>query len=139
MRRITFSLPFILSLVALVLIECQGYSQTGVRTKSHGTSTGGELNVQIKRANGTAEQEIEVGQGAGLVLEADVTLTVEKGIYKIELLGEDDRVSLTLEARDGQTVSGHGQMVVDAFDEASYRVTATEAENVEYTIRYTFR
>jgi hypothetical protein len=30
-------------------------------------------------------------------------------------------------------------MVTDAFGEASYRVTATEAEDVEYTLDYTFR
>jgi hypothetical protein len=30
-------------------------------------------------------------------------------------------------------------MVADAFGDASYRVTAEEAENVEYTINWTYR
>ena len=30
-------------------------------------------------------------------------------------------------------------MVTDAFGEADYRVTAAEAEDVEYLIEYTFR
>jgi hypothetical protein len=100
---------------------------------------GGDLSVRIKKANGTAEQKIETQGHPGLVLEADVTLIVEKGSFKIELLGSDDQVTLTLEARDGQAVSGHGQMMVDAFGEAKYRVAASEAANVEYSIEYTFK
>ena len=38
-----------------------------------------------------------------------------------------------------ESLSGQGQMVVDAFEDANYRVTAAEAENVEYTIVYTYR
>jgi hypothetical protein len=127
-----------LALLTLLLGACEGYSQTGARTKSHQSMNGGDLSVKANKANGTAEQDIEVNAGyPGATLEADVVLTVEKGSFKIELLGKDDEVTLTLEARDGQTVSGHGQMFVDSFDEASYRVTANEAENVEYTIEYT--
>jgi hypothetical protein len=128
-----------LTLLAVLLAGCEGYSQTGVKTKSHQDQRGGSLSVQAKKANGSLTEEIEVEGGAGLTLEADVTLSVEKGAFKIELLGKDDQVTLTLEARDGESVSGHGQMVVDAFEEANFRVTATEAENVEYTIVYTYQ
>jgi hypothetical protein len=130
-----------LTLMVLLLLACEGYTETGSRTSSHQDMNGGNLKVQISKANGTSTQEIKVEGGSGLILEADVTLTVEKGSYKIELLGasEDDQVTLILEASDGQAVSGHGQMVVDSFDEASYRVTALNAENVEYSIVYTFR
>jgi hypothetical protein len=129
-----------LALLTLLLGACEGYSQTGARTKSHQGMNGGDLSVKANKANGTAEQDIEVNAGyPGAILEADVTLTVEKGSFKIELLGKDDEVTLTLEARDGQTVSGHGRMFVDSLDEASYRVTANEAENVEYTIEYTLQ
>jgi hypothetical protein len=101
---------------------------------------GGEVHAKINKANGTSEQSIEVeGVPADLVLDSDVTLAVGSGMFRIELLGEDDQVTLTLEARDGQTVSGHGQMILDDFGEASYRVTAEEAEKVEYAIVYTFR
>jgi hypothetical protein len=57
------------------------------------------------------------------VLETDVTLKVETGSFTIEL-GKDDEVTLLLPARDGETVSGHGQMVVDTFGEAGYRADA---------------
>ncbi len=125
-------------LLALLLAACEGYTQTGVRTSDHRDGNGGSLEVQINKANGNSTQDIEVDYSAASALEADVTLSVEKGAFKIELLGEDDQVTLTLEARDGQAVSGHGRMAV-TFSEASYRVTAVEAEGVEYTIEYTFR
>jgi hypothetical protein len=96
--------------------------------------------VRVGKASGTSTQDIELEESTypGEVLEADVTLSVESGLFRLELLGEDDEVTLVLEARDGETVSGRGQMVVDAFGDASYRVTAEEAENVEYTINWTY-
>lgn len=130
----------LLILLALLLAACEGISQTGVRTTSHQDMDGGELNVRINKANGSAVQDIEVEEGwPGLVMEVDIALSVGQGCFKIEPLGEDDQVTLVLEACDGQAVSGHGQMMVDAFGEASYRATAAEAEDVEYKIEYTFK
>lgn len=132
--------PVGLALLALLLVACEGYSQVGARSSSHEDMNGGTVKVKVSKANGTVTEEIEVDSGyPGEMLETEVTLTVEKGSFRIELLGKDDEVSLILEARDGQTVSGQGQMMVDSLNEASYRVTASEAENVEYTIKYTFR
>jgi hypothetical protein len=48
-------------------------------------------------------------------------------------------VTATFEAGAGESISGQGWMVPDNFGEASYRLTATEAEDVEYRIDYTFR
>jgi hypothetical protein len=126
-------------LLALLLAGCEGYTETGARSSSQQGMSGGEESARANKANGTIEKEIEFDGASGLILDADVTLSVEKGTFKIELIGEDDEVTLTLEARDGETVSGHGWMAVDSFGEANYRVTATEAENVEYTIEYTYR
>lgn len=133
-------LALFLVLIAVTLAACEGYTTSGTRTSTHQTLRGGDVHVRIKKANGSATQDMEVNAFSGTVLSADVTLSVEKGSFKIELLGEgdEDNVTLVLEARDGQSVSGHGVMVVDAFDEASYRVTAVEAENVEYTLEYVF-
>jgi hypothetical protein len=140
MRRVVSIGLVGLVLLALILSGCEGYSQTGVRTTEHQGSTGGSLAVRANKASGSITQDIEVEGGSGLTLETDVTLTVGKGTFKIELLGENEQVTLSLEARDGQTVSGHGQMVVSGFEEeASYRVTAIEAEDVEYSMEYTFR
>ncbi len=126
-------------LLALLLAACAGYTQMGMKTVSHQNSQGGDLTVRIKKANGSAGQAIEVNSSVVQMLEADVTLILKKGTFRIELIGDGDRVTLALEARDGETVSGHGQMAVDSFGMASYRVAAFEAENVEYVIRYTFR
>jgi hypothetical protein len=141
MRRPSWILS-ILVFLSLLLAGCEaGYTETNSRTSSSQNLRGGSVEARIAKANGASNKGIEVEGGSGLTLEADVTLSVEKGSYRIELLGagQDDRVTLVLEAHDGETVSGHGQMVVDSFDTATYRVTAVAAENVEYTIVYTFR
>ena len=130
-----------LGLVALtvLLAACTGYTETGSSTSSHQGMAGGDETVQISKANGTSEKSIELEADDGLLMEVDVTLAVGKGSYKIELLDDNGEATMTLEAHDGQTVTGHGQMVTDAFGEASYRVTAVEAENVAYVLEYTFQ
>lgn len=128
-----------LVLLALLLAACNSYTETGARSSSRQDMSGGRESASANKANGTIEREIEADGVSGLVLDADVTISVGKGAFKIELIGEDDEVTLALEARDGEAVSGHGWMAVDTFGAANYRVTATEAEDVEYTIEYTFR
>jgi hypothetical protein len=129
-----------LLVLSLVLAACggSGYTQTGATTTSRQGMGGGEVTVGISKANGAATQKIEDAGGPGDELEVDVTLAVGKGSYKIELLGKDDQVTLALEARDGETVEGHGRMLTDSFGEASYRVTAANAENVDYVLEYTY-
>ena len=128
-----------LLVLSILLATCAGYTETGAKTSSQQGSSGGSVIVEISKANGTSEKSIETGGSGGVVLETDLTLAVGKGSYKIELLGQDDQVTLALEARDGETVSGHGQMVTDSFGEASFRVTAVEAENVAYSLEYRFQ
>ena len=128
-----------LMVLSVVLAACAGYTETGTKTTSHQGMNGGNVTVEISKASGTTEKDIEVGGSADQVMEVDVTLAVGKGTYKIELLGKDSQVTLALEARDGETVSGQGQMVTDSFGQASYRVTALDAESVAYAFEYTFR
>jgi hypothetical protein len=128
-----------LTLLALTLVACEGaYVETGSRSSSQQGMNGGQVSAQIGKANGSIERDIEVDGSPDGVAEADVTLSVEKGAFKIELIGRNDEVTLSLEASDGEAVSGHGWMAVDSFGEMSYRLTAVDAENVEYTIEYTF-
>jgi len=138
MRNIRFFL--LVGLVMLLFLgACDSYSQTGVQSTSQQTMSGGKITTRVNKANGTITENIEVEGVADLILDASVTLFAGAGSFKIELLGEEDQVTLALEARDGQTVKGQGWMVTDGFGDASYRVTAVEAEDVEYTIEYTFR
>ena len=128
-----------LMLLALLLVSLEVYTESGGASTSQQGMNGGRENARATKANGSIEKEIEVEGVSGLILDADVTLSVAKGTYKIELIGEDGEVTLALEASDGESVSGQGWMAVDTFGEANYRVTATEAENVEYSIEYTYR
>lgn len=139
MRKIRAVNLFATILLVLLLVACEGFSATGSSERTNAGLFGGDVTVRYKSANGSVSESIETEGEPEQVLDAVVTLSVEKGAFKIELLGEDDEVTLVLEASDGQTVSGGGQMVLDSFSEANYRVTATEAENVEYTIQYEFQ
>jgi hypothetical protein len=132
-------LAVMMMMLLLLLVACEGYSATGKQSSSYENMNGGGVKVSVKKANGTITERIETTGTADLVLDAVVTLSVGKGSYKIELLGEGDEVTLSLEAGDGQAVSGQGWMATDGFGEARYRLTAVEAEDVEYTIDYTFR
>jgi hypothetical protein len=128
-----------LALLFALLVYCEGgYTASGFSSNSKQDLNGGKLEVRSKKANGSLTEDIEVNIDGVYTLEADVTLSVEKGTYNIELIGKNDQVTLALEASDGQSVSGHGWMAVDSFGDASYRVTAVEAEGVEYTIEYVF-
>lgn len=128
-----------LTLLALTLAACEGaYVESGSRSSSQQGMNGGQVSAQIGKANGSIGRDIEVDGSPNGVAEADVTLSVEKGTFKIELIGRNDEVTLSLEASDGQAVSGHGWMAIDSFGEMSYRITAVDAEDVEYTIEYTF-
>lgn len=139
MGKIRVASRFSLILLALLLVACESLSATGSSETANAGAFGGDVTVRYQKANGSVSESIETQGEPDQVLDAIVTLTVEQGAFKIELLGEDEVMTLVLEARDGQTVSGEGQMVLDSFSEANYRVTATEAENVEYTINYAFR
>jgi archaellin len=142
MHKIGVANVLVWLVLSLVLVACGGggYTQSGSKTTSHQSMGRGDVTVEISRANGTAEQKIEgLEANPDTEMEVDVTLAVGKGTYKIELPGKDDRVTLALEARDGETVSGHGQMVTDSFGDAGYRVTAVAAENVDYVLEYRFQ
>lgn len=127
-----------LVLVALLLVGCEGYTESNARSSEQHGGSSGNITAHAGKANGTSTKNLEI-RDAGTILDVNVILAVGKGSYKIELLGENDEVTLVLEAQDGQTVSGQGWMVADSFGDASYRVTAVEAENVDYVIEYTYR
>jgi len=135
------SVTLILTLVVLGLTACsgEGFTASGTQTQSSQTMDGGTHTVHLDRANGTTTQSIELEDAEGATLDATVTLAVGKGTFRIELLGADEQVTMTVEAKDGQTLEDSGTMVADSFGEASYRVTATNAENVTYQIVFTFR
>jgi len=129
--------------LVLCLASCSGMTTSGGSVKAGHSANAGVLEVSHAKANGTtvrdvAEDDVELDGivSPGDVLEVDLTLAVGKGSFKIELLGQDGQVTLTLEARDGETLAGHGQIVVDDSGDVPYRVTAVEAENVDYYMEY---
>ena len=129
----------LLLLAALLVVGCEGYTEMNSNTSEFHDGNGGEVTVSAGKANGASTRSIETVASGEATLDAAVVLKVGEGSFKIELLGENDEVTLVLEAQGPEAVSGIGSMVTDAFGEASYRVTAVEAEDVEYRIEYVFR
>lgn len=129
----------LVGLLALPLMACGGgYTTRGERTTESHLGSRGEIDVQVGSANGSVPKDIEFDY-ADAIVDVEVTLEVEKGTFKLEFLGEDDEVTLVLEARSGEEVSSSGYMVTDTFGEGEYRVTASEAEGVHYHISYQVR
>ena len=126
-------------LLALLLAGCEGYTEMNARSSEHQDGIGGSMSMSVGKANGTSTKTLETAASSGATLDATVVLKVGTGSYKIELLGENDEVTLVLEAQGREVVSGTGSMVTDAFGKAAYRVTAVEVEDVEYRIEYVFR
>jgi PBP1b-binding outer membrane lipoprotein LpoB len=139
MRKWKLVVGLSLLILVLLLAGCEGYSETNSHSSEYQDASGGMVTEGMGKANGTITKEIETGASGEVILDANVILKVGKGSYKIELLGENDEVTLVLEAQGGDALSGRGWMVTDTFGDASYRVTAVEAEGVEYSIEYTFR
>jgi hypothetical protein len=136
-RRLVIGISLLV--VTLLLAGCEGYSEMNSSTSGQHDSTGGYTTARVGKANGTSTKTIETAASGTATIDALVTLTVGTGSYKIELLGENDEVTLVVEANAGESKTGQGWMVTDGFGEASYRVTAVEAGDVEYTIEYAFR
>ncbi len=135
----TLVVVLLVSLLALLFTACEGgYTSRGERSSMTQSGDRGEIDVRIDSASGSVTKGVEF-DCAGCIVEVDVTLQVEQGTYKLEFLGEDEEVTLALEASDGQQVTGSGYMVTDSFGEGEYRVTAEEARGVSYHITYRIR
>jgi hypothetical protein len=129
----------LVSLLALALTACEGgYTTRGERTTMSQLGDRGEVDVHMDSANGSIAEDIEF-DCADCIVEVEVTLQVEQGTFKLEFLGEDEKVTLVLEASSGEQVSGSGYMVTDSFGEGEYRVTADEAQDISYHITYRIR
>ena len=129
----------LVSLLTFSLTACEGgYTTRGERVTMTEVGMGGEIDAHIDSASGSITKDLEF-DCSGCIVDVNVTLQVEQGSFKLEFLGEDDEVTLTLEASPGEQASGSGYMVTDGFGEGEYRVTADEAQGVSYHISYQLR
>jgi hypothetical protein len=137
--------PVVIAAIGLVLClaACEAFTTSGESIRAGHSGRAGVLEVSYRKANGSMMRNVAVDDVAlkglvspGDILEVDLTLAVGQGSFKIELLGQDEQVTLALEARDGQTLAGHGQIVVDDSRDVPYRVTAAEAEHIDYYMEY---
>lgn len=121
-----------------MLVACDGvYTASGCQEREQVGGRGGWVEKDIKIAEGSATEVIEVGGGGGRRLDAEVTLAVEEGAFTIELLDAEGNVTLTCRATPGDPASGRGHMETNA-GEAVYRIAAEGAKGVQYRIDFEF-
>ncbi len=94
------------------------------------------VKVIINAANGGPKVDtLQLAYSDSTILIADVSLTVKKGFYQIELL-EKGKPSLTLKAQAGKTVKGNGRLSVNAGGTVQYRVTAKKAKDIAFDFSF---
>lgn len=94
------------------------------------------VQVMIDSADGGPKvKTLQLGYSASTVLVTAASLTVKKGSYKIELLG-NDQPAVTLSAQNGKTVKAAGRMNVSAEGAVQYRVTAKKAKGIAFDLSF---
>lgn len=137
LRNSWFRVALLCVLLLAMVAGCEGaFTASGSSERSSFTAQGGFVERNIRRANGSITEEIEL-DGSGGRLDTTVTLEVEEGSFAIELLDADDNVTLSLEATPGNPASGQGTMET-VFGTARYRVMAEEARGVRYRLEFTY-
>ncbi len=78
--------------VGLALTACEGgYTTSNERTTESHLGDHGQVEVSISSADGSITRSVEI-EYADAIVNVDVTLEVQEGAFKLEFLGEDDRV-----------------------------------------------
>lgn len=95
-----------------------------------------QVKIMIDSADGGPKvHTLQLGYPASTVLVTAASLTVKKGSYKIELLG-NDKPAVTLSAQNGKTVKAEGRLNVSAEGAVQYRVTAKKAKGVAFDLSF---
>lgn len=123
--------------LALMLSACEGgLTLSGVSENSRLSPQGGWIEITARKINGSSVRDLELGWG-GVRVETAVAVEVGSGSLSIELLDEEDNVTLSVAATPGNPASGTGYVDTDWDGEANYRMTAEEAQDV--TLRFDFQ
>lgn len=88
----------------------------------------------IKQANGLTTETIKLKDVKNRRLETEVKLEVERGNVRLELLDNKGQPTVSITSTPRQTVLGKGYLVADASGLIKYRITAIEAENINYSL-----
>ncbi len=106
-----------------------------VETVEPGFFTG----VILPKTNGTTTQTIKLGDfGIKNIgnhrVNTNVRLKVRRGTARLELLDSKGQPTASIASIPGKRALGKGYLVTDASGALKLRITASEAENIEYKI-----
>lgn len=125
------------ALVVLLLGVAGCYLASGERTTllpadSFGR---GEVSGRLVSADGSTTREIEVGP-ANVAVAVELTVEVERGELTLEILSPEGTPVLAAAARYGRAGRTEGVVRTDEAGRLRYRLSAREAGNGSYAIRY---
>ncbi len=87
----------------------------------------------ILQANGSTTETIKLKDVNNRRLNTKVELKVRRGTVCLELLDDKGQPTSSLVATPGKPALGKGYLVADVSSAVKYRITAIEAENIEYS------
>jgi hypothetical protein len=88
----------------------------------------------IKQANGSTTETIKLEEVNNSHLNTEVKLEVSRGTVFLELLDDNGQPTASVVSTPGKPGVVRGHLVADASGAVRYRITATEAENIEYSL-----
>lgn len=140
-KLMALTLIFAMALLALPLGSVQAqtvFTEKGISQElsfnAAGALTGGTHQVRESDGGPAGSSLRDVGYPPNSVIEIEVTLTVEKGSYKVEFQNQGT-TSLLLEAENGSSAEAKGLVSIDARGNLPYSVTSKQAENALMTIK----
>ncbi len=124
--------------LTVVLLAAAGcYLASGERTTllPADASGRGEISGRLVSADGSTMRELQVGPSNETVA-VELTVEVERGELTLEILSPEGNAVLAAAARYGRAGRADGVVRTDEAGRLRYRLSAREAGNGRYTIRY---
>lgn len=88
----------------------------------------------IKQANGSTTETIQLEEVNNRRLNTEVKLEVGRGIVCLELLDNEGQPTASVVSTPGKPALVRGYLIADASGAVKYRISATQAENIDYSL-----
>ncbi|MDF5738007.1 MULTISPECIES: hypothetical protein [unclassified Nostoc] len=117
----------------MILGACIVLINTRIKTKTIVYGNDGLYGGIILQANGSTTETIQLKDVSNRSLNTKVELKVRRGTVYLELLDDKGQPTSSLVATPGKPALSKGYLVADVSSVVKYRITAIEAQNIEYS------
>jgi hypothetical protein len=119
--------------LALLLSGCLMVS--GEQTSADAQPTGGNFSTTFVSAEGGAERSIQTGAGPA-TLDVIAAVRVQQGELRLEMLGPDGAVALSIQGRPDEQITKIAKVPTDQEGNLHYRIIARGARNGSIEVLY---